>query len=102
MISSAKSLGSQPADLIFCDELLPDGSYEDFLHLCSTGMGRPEARVVVITRVGEWQDYLEATRRGAFDLIRCPLQSTDVELAIIRAMREDDLSSPETAGHAAA
>ena len=72
--------------LVFCDEHLPDGSYRELLSASGTAQKQPP--VVVTTHDGEWNDYLEATRRGAFDVIRYPLQPVDVELVVIRAMRD--------------
>jgi DNA-binding NtrC family response regulator len=37
---------------------------------------------------GEWEQYLEAIRGGAFDVLQFPFTPTDVELFLIRAMRE--------------
>jgi hypothetical protein len=36
---------------------------------------------------GEWDEYLEALHLGAEEVLRCPLQPTDVDLALIHAMR---------------
>jgi len=72
--------------LVFCDEHLPDGSYRELLSRSRTAPKQP--RLVVTTHTGEWNEYLEATRRGAFDVIRYPLQPADVELIVIRAMRQ--------------
>ena len=72
--------------LVFCDEHLPDGSYRELLS--SPGTVQKQPPVVVTTHDGEWNDYLKATRRGAFDVIRYPLQPVDVELVVIRAMRD--------------
>lgn len=72
--------------LVFCDEHLPDGSYRELLSRSRATQKHP--RLVVTTHTGEWNEYLEATRRGAFDVIRYPLQPADVELIVIRAMRD--------------
>lgn len=78
----------QTVDVIFCDEHLPDGSYCDLLE---TWHNEPKApRVVVATRTGEWDLYFEAVGKGAFDVIRSPWHATDVEMALIRAMREEN------------
>jgi two-component system, NtrC family, response regulator HydG len=77
-------LSQQPIDAVFCDQRLPDGTYRDLLAVRPVGQKMP--RVVVTTRVGGWEDYAEATRLGAFDVIPCPLRPTDIELAVIRAM----------------
>jgi DNA-binding NtrC family response regulator len=46
-------------------------------------------RVVVTTRTGEWDLYFEAVTKGAFDVIRSPWYAADVEMAVIRALREE-------------
>jgi DNA-binding NtrC family response regulator len=72
--------------LAFCDERLTDGSFRDLL---AAGKAKgSNVRVVVMIRTGEWDEYLEAMRMGAFDAVRCPLQPTDVELIVLRALRE--------------
>jgi len=79
-------LSRQEVPLVFCDELLSDGCYRDLL---SSESGRRALRVVVTIRAGEWDEYLDAIRLGAFEAIRCPLHPTDVELVVLRAMREN-------------
>jgi DNA-binding NtrC family response regulator len=80
-------LALQRPNLIFCDERLPDGSYTDLLDFDSESPVPPP--VVVLTRTGEWELYMDATRRGAFDVIRSPWCPTDIELSLIRAAREE-------------
>jgi DNA-binding NtrC family response regulator len=81
-------LARGPVDIVFCDEHLPDGSYCDLIHSYHSDQGIP--RVVLITRTGEWELYFEATSKGAFDVIRAPWYATDMEFAVIRALREQD------------
>jgi DNA-binding NtrC family response regulator len=78
-------LSRQEIPLVFCDERLTDGGYRDLL---TSEAGR-KPRVVVTIRTGEWDGYLDVMRRGAFDALRFPLQPTDVELVVLRAMREN-------------
>jgi DNA-binding NtrC family response regulator len=78
-------LSTQTVEIVFCDEHLPDGSYCDLIRC-----GHRIPRVVVTTRTGEWELYFEAVTKGAFDVIRSPWYATDVELAVIRALREED------------
>jgi DNA-binding NtrC family response regulator len=86
-----QALSLQRPNLIFCDERLSDGGYEDFLKLDYEGRISPP--VVVLTRTGEWEFYMDATRRGAFDVIRSPWCPTDIELSLIRAAREEKQSA---------
>lgn len=86
-------LSRQEVPLVFCDELLSDGFYRDLLSASKTG--RRALRIVVTIR-GEWDEYLEAMRLGAFDAVRYPFRPTDIELVVIHAMRE---SREATASH---
>ena len=87
-------LSQQTIDLVFCDQRLPDGTYRDLLSVRRLGHKMP--RVVVTTRVGGWEDYTEATRLGAFDVIPSPLHPTNVELTVIRAMRNEEQKAAYT------
>jgi len=79
-------LATRPIRLLFCEENLADGSYRDLLD--SIHRVQPSAQLVLMLSNGEWKEYLEAISLGARDVIRCPLQPTDVELVLIRAARE--------------
>jgi DNA-binding NtrC family response regulator len=79
-------LARQEVDLVFCDEHLPDGSYADLIH--ANHFNHKIPRLVVTTRHDEWDLYLEALKKGAFDITRSPWHSTDVEMILIRALRE--------------
>ena len=80
-------LARQEVDLVFCDEHLPDGSYGDLIH--SNHWNHRIPRIVVTTRHGEWDLYFEALKKGAFDITRSPWHATDVEMILIRALREE-------------
>jgi len=89
-----EKLMGQPMDVIFCDEHLPDGSYPDFLRAV-----RSEHRlarfVVLLSAEDDWEDYLQAMRLGASDVLRGSYQPTDVELVLFRAGREIGLEQRE-------
>jgi DNA-binding NtrC family response regulator len=72
--------------MIFCDESLVGGTYCDLLN---PSVRRKRLPVVIAIRNGDWDEYLEAMRLGAFDAVRYPLQPTDIELAVLRAAREN-------------
>jgi len=80
-------LARQEVDLVFCDEHLPDGSCGDLIHTNHWKHKIP--RIVVTTRHGEWDLYFEALKKGAFDITRSPWHATDVEMILIRALREE-------------
>jgi len=80
-------LSRQHVPLLFCDEHLSDGCCRELLSAIRAG---GKASLVVVTlRAGEWDEYLAVMRLGAFEALRCPLHPTDVELVVLRAMREE-------------
>lgn len=76
-------LSGHPVQLVFSEERVSDGTYKDLLSTVSQ-----PSRVVVMLSTGEWAECLEAMKLGVRDVIRFPLQPTDVELALIRAARD--------------
>jgi two-component system response regulator PilR (NtrC family) len=99
-IQQAKeALRLRPFALVFCEERLSDGSYIDLLRHVRSSF--EDIRFVVMLCTGEWEEYLEALRLGAEEVLRCPLQPTDVDLALIHAMRGSAPSGNQTTSHAA-
>jgi len=73
--------------LIFCQDKLEDGTYQDVLRL----LKKPsKTRFVVVSSELEVDEkYNEATEMGAFDMIVSPCNRRDVQWVIIRAMQEE-------------
>jgi two-component system response regulator AtoC len=82
-----EALQTQKVSLIFCDRRLSDGSYRDVI--AATRAARQPVRVIVTSRLADWDEYLDALHNGAFDLISSPCQPTDVLWSIVQARRED-------------
>jgi len=93
LAQASEVLSHRSFDVVFCDEHLQDGSYSDLIH--ADHFERRIPRVIVATRVGEWELYLEATRKGAFDVVRSPWHATDVEMSVIRALHEEQGTHPQ-------
>ena len=81
-------LAKRCVEMIFCEEFLPDGTYRELMEYV-LALNSSTAFVVTLC-TGEWDEYLEAIRLGATDVLRCPLQSIDVELVLIRAARDNN------------
>jgi DNA-binding NtrC family response regulator len=79
-------LESHPQAVIFCEERVPDGDYRELLS--SVLSMRAMNRFIVELCTGEWEEYLEALRLGAAEVLRCPLESPDIDIALVHAMRE--------------
>jgi DNA-binding NtrC family response regulator len=78
---------NQEIDLVFCDRGLTDGTYRDVLAI--TRSRSRNVRLVVTSRLADWDEYLEALHDGAFDLIASPSQTADIVRVISQAQRED-------------
>lgn len=72
--------------LIFCDEQLPDGTFQDLLPMLNR---TAKSRLVVITSSTDDEKYEEAIALGAFDVILSPCRRSDVQWIAIRAIQED-------------
>jgi len=81
-------LGSRSLSMVFCEERLSDGSYCDLLRDIRATW--PETGFVVLLCTGEREEYLQAMRLGAQEVLRSPLRPTDVDLVLIQAMKESD------------
>lgn len=85
------SMAQQDVGLIFCARSLSDGNYRDLLISARTGTRR--TRIVLTARITDWDEYLEAMRLGAFDVISAPCRPTDVEWMILQALRDEHARS---------
>lgn len=91
-------LAKEHVGLVFCDRHLADGTFRDLLERVRGGADK--LRVVVTSQHPDWDEYLEAMRYGAFDVIASPCRPTDVEWMVIQAKRDDRVHAKEllTAG----
>jgi DNA-binding NtrC family response regulator len=73
--------------LIFCEPHVTDGTYQDLMAAYRLTDRKP--RVVVTSRGADWEEFKEAMRCGAFDVIAAPCRPTDVEWMLIQACRDE-------------
>jgi DNA-binding NtrC family response regulator len=79
-------LTTHPLAVIFCEERLPDGSYRELLAALPSS---PQSnRFIVVQCTDEWEQYLEALRLGAAEVLRVPLHAPDIDIALFHAMRQ--------------
>ena len=62
-----------------------DGTYHDILALTIDRL--PKTQLIVLLTTGGFAEYREAMQLGVKEVVRSPFQPTDIELALIRAMR---------------
>ncbi len=81
--------------LVFCQDLLPDGSFRDVLRsLNNAGVHPP---VIVCSLLGEIDQYLEAMQLGAFDFIPAPYRQSEVRAIVANALGRHSLKGAATA-----
>jgi len=73
--------------LVFCDPRLTDGSYIDLLSAYRRRQRKP--RIVVTSPSADWDEFKEAMRWGAFDVVSSPCRPADVEWVVIQAKRDE-------------
>jgi len=73
-------------DVVVCDERVSDGTYHDVLAL--TVDRTPKIQFIVLLCTGGQEEYFEAVRLGVTHVVRPPLHPTDIELALIHALRQ--------------
>jgi two-component system response regulator HydG len=81
-----ETLSNRQVRLILCDFRLPDGTYRDVMHLVRPL--EPKVPVIVMSRLADWDEYLDVLRHGGFDLISSPCEPTDL-LAVSRTLRDE-------------
>jgi DNA-binding NtrC family response regulator len=86
-------LKKEKVGLVFCDHALVDGTYRDVLDEARSSTCK--LRLVVTSRHPDWDEYLEAMRFGAFDVIASPCRPTDVEWMVIQAKRDERNNAKE-------
>jgi DNA-binding NtrC family response regulator len=83
---SAVTLSNRPVCLTICEETLSDGDFRDVLRQTERSVG--SSPVIVISRVADWDRYLEAVRQGAFDYIGFPCHPAEVERVVRNGLLE--------------
>jgi DNA-binding NtrC family response regulator len=62
--------------LLFCDSVLPDGTWADALKLA--GRAPVPVNVIVVARFVNIRFYVEVIERGAFDFVTPPFVTSDI------------------------
>jgi len=83
---SGMALAGNEVFIVLCDDCLPDGKYVDIVKL--VGQSDSKVPVVVVSRTGEWPEYLTAMHAGAFDYLAYPPVPGELRRIIQNAFRE--------------
>lgn len=80
-----RSLRRGTHSLVLCEAKLPDGNYEDVMHLLEHKLGT--VRVIVMSESDLEECYSSAMEKGVFDVIATPCRRTDVQWIIMHAVQ---------------
>ena len=88
---SGMTLAENEVFIVLCEDCLSDGKYRDIVKLvCQSDT---KVLVVVVSRTGEWPEYLTAIRAGAFDYLAYPPIPGELQRIIQNAFRSADDSA---------
>lgn len=78
------ALAGHEVCIALCNDWLADGNYEDIVEL----VGRSDTRVpvIVVSRTGDWPEYLTAISAGAFDYLAYPPIAGDLQRIVRNAL----------------
>jgi len=65
------------AVLLLCEESLPDGDFRDALRILNHSARK--IPVIVFSQLADWDGYLRAMQAGAFDFLRYPFLSGELQ-----------------------
>ena len=85
-----------PIHVVVCEDQLADGNYRDVLE--AVKRTTVDAPVIVVSRLADWNEYLNAVRAGAFDYIGLPPRQAEIEWAIRNALNEREQQNQMQAG----
>jgi DNA-binding NarL/FixJ family response regulator len=87
---SSGVLARQPVSMVFCEDWLPGGGFPKLLKdVKESGTSTP---VVVLSRTGDWEEYLAALRLGAFDMVIPPYERVAIHTVAYNALHESRVS----------
>jgi DNA-binding NtrC family response regulator len=83
------TVAAEDVHLAFCEERLADGGYRDVLEAVKAR--NVKTKIVVTVSDGDWfesgSSYLRMMDHGAYDVLRLPCETRDVEWTATHALR---------------
>ena len=75
-----------PICVVVCEDQLADGNYRDLVE--AVERTNADAPVIVVSRLADWNEYLNAVRAGAFDYVGFPPRPAEIESVVKNALNE--------------
>lgn len=86
MTDARKFIERDDIGIVFCDDCLSDGCLKNVV--AEVGKRQRPVPVIAVSRTGEWHEYFEALRAGAFDYLSLPLRRDELDRVLASALRE--------------
>ena len=80
---ASKFIESDDAEIVFCDDCLHGGAKNVVAEVAKRQ--RP-ILVIAVSRTGDWAEYFEALRIGAFDYLSLPLRRDELDRVLASAL----------------
>jgi two-component system, NtrC family, C4-dicarboxylate transport response regulator DctD len=90
--ASTIALAQYKVCMVLCDESAEDGGYRAVIDIANRV--DPNLPVIVISRNGDWPEYLAATSAGAFDYMAYPPLPGELRRVISQALKVHGLPHP--------
>jgi len=81
---SGAALAEHEALIVLCNDCVDHGTYKDIVKL--VGHSNPKMPVIVVSRTGDWPEYLTAMCAGVFDYLVYPPIPGDLQKTIRNAL----------------
>ena len=85
---SQTALARRKFCMVLCDDCLADGDYQRIVEIVNHADTKPP--VIVLSRTGDWPEYLAAIRAGAYDYLAYPPVPTELHRVIRNAFLDRD------------
>jgi two-component system response regulator PilR (NtrC family) len=82
------ALARHKFSMVLCDECLADGDYRAVVEIVKHA--DTNSPVIVLSRTGDWPEYLAATRAGAYDYLSYPPVPAELSRVIRNAFLDRD------------
>lgn len=84
MAEARKYIERQDLSIVLCDDCLPERGLEKVV--AEVGKRRSPIPVIATSRTGEWDEFFEALRIGAFDYLSLPPRRDELERVLAAAL----------------
>lgn len=84
MNEARKFIRCDDIGIVFCDDCLSDGCLRNVV--AEVGRRQRPIPVIAVSRTGEWDEYFEAFRMGAFDYLSLPPRRDELDRILASAL----------------